>query len=65
MYTAYSASVTLLRLRYLRRHRKDEDGRLRQESFVRLNYRLHNVRQMITAMFYLFGPAFFTEIQNA
>jgi hypothetical protein len=65
VYAAYSASVSLVCLRYLRKHRTGETDNLSQESWARLNRRLRNLRQMITAMFYLFGVAFFTQIQGA
>jgi hypothetical protein len=62
IYTTYFASFALLRLRSLRAVRTDNSV---QNDLAQLNYRSANLRQIITAMSYLFGLSFFLQIQNA
>ena len=62
IYTTYFASFALLRLRSLRTVRTDNSL---QNTLARLNNRSANLRQIITAMSYLFGIIFFLQIQNA
>ena len=62
IYTTYFASFALMRLRSLRIARADNSL---QNTLARLNNRSANLRQIITAMSYLFGIIFFLQIQNA
>jgi hypothetical protein len=62
IYTLFSATLIVLRLRSLRTIQNDNSLR---KAFALLNHRSANLRQIIVAVFYLFGLTFFLQIQNA
>jgi hypothetical protein len=62
VYTAYVASIVLVRLRSLRTVQNDDSFR---KCLAVLSHRAANLRQTIVAMSYLFGLTFFLLIQTA
>jgi len=62
IYTTYFALFALMHLRSLRTVRADYSI---QNALAQLDYRSANLRQIITATFYLFSLSFFLQIQNA
>jgi hypothetical protein len=62
IYTLFSATLIVLRLRSLGTIQNDNSLR---KAFALLNHRSANLRQIIVAVFYLFGLTFFLQIQNA
>ena len=62
IYTLFSATLIVMRLRSLRTIQNDNFLR---KSLVLLHHRSANLRQIIVAVFYLFGLTFFLQIQSA
>jgi len=62
LYTLFSATLIVMRLRSLRTIQNDNFLR---KSLALLNHRSANLRQIIVAVFYLLGLTFFLQIQNA
>jgi len=62
VYTVFLATVILARLRSLRTVQNDNSSR---KSLSLLNHRSANLRQMIVAVFYLFGLMSFLQLQIA
>ena len=63
VYTAYVASIVLVRLRSLRTVQNDDDSF--RKCLAVLSHRAANLRQTIAGMSYLFGLTFFLLIQTA
>jgi hypothetical protein len=62
IYTLFSATVIMVRLRILTSQGKVEDISSFQRSLTALHTRSENVRQLIGASFYLFGFIFFLTL---
>jgi hypothetical protein len=62
IYTAYVASIVLVRLRSLRTVQNDDSFR---KCLAVLSHRAANLRQTIVAISYLFGLTFFLLVQTA
>src|SRR6266480_371154 len=60
IYTLFSATLIVMRLRSLRTIQNDNFLR---KPLALLNHRSANLRQIIVAVFYLFGLTFFLQIQ--
>ncbi len=58
LYTLFSATLIVMRLRSLRTIQNDNFLR---KSLALLNHRSANLRQIIVAVFYLFGLTFFLQ----
>ena len=65
IYSLFSATVILVRLRSIMNLRQSEDVSGLQHSMAALHNRLANVRQLIGAAFYLFGFVFFFGLRFA
>lgn len=63
IHTLYLATIILVRLRSLTNHVKDDSSVRR--LVAALQNRSANMRQLITAAFYLFGLAFFIALPSA
>src|SRR2546429_9473176 len=62
IYTLFSATLIVMRLRSLRTIKNDNFFR---KSLLLINHRSANLRQIIVAVFCLFGLTFFIQIHNA
>src|SRR6266436_2524976 len=65
IYTLFSATVIMVRLRSLANQRQVEDVSSLQRSLAALHARSANLRQLIGATFYLFGFIFFLTLPFA
>src|SRR5439155_8913193 len=61
LYTLFSATLIVMRLRSLRTIQNDNFLR---KTLALLNHRSPNLRQIIVAVFYLLGLTLFLQIQN-
>jgi hypothetical protein len=65
VYCLLSATIILVRFRYIRKEQPTEDPISIQRSAAALHNRSANVRQVIGATTYLFGVVFFLGLQSA
>ena len=64
IYSLISASIVLNRIHTLRNRHKESRASV-QQYIAAINHRCVNLRQVLTATFYLFGFLFFVGLQNA
>jgi hypothetical protein len=65
VYSLISATIVFKRIRTLESHRSEETASSTQQYIQMLYRRCANLRQILTATFYLFGLLLFVGLQNA
>ena len=65
IYSLISASVVFNRIHTLRNRHKEQSPASVRQNLAAISQRCVNLRQVLTATFYLFGFLFFVGLQNA
>jgi hypothetical protein len=65
IYSLISVSVVFNRIHTLRNRHKEQSPASVRQNLATISHRCVNLRQVLTATFYLFGFLFFVGLQNA